>query len=149
LYKIELFWLISYKKYSNWAKKLPNINNHTLNIMTFLAIFLACFRFWTHITRLISLKIKHEKLIFNWDFLIINFLFIWILRIDYCAWYSIIASSDPKKSKQRPSCGTIFKINFLCNCDIISVVSDPLFGIKAITIRENAGNSIYFIKYIN
>lgn len=118
--------------------------------MAFLAVFFACFRSWILITGPTLLKIRQEKLILNWDSLIINFSFVWMFKINCCAWNSIIAPSDSKESIQRPSCDAIPKTNCLCNCDIAFAVSIPLFRIKAITTGGNAGNGICFtIKYIN
>jgi len=95
---MELCWWISCKKWSNWAKELPKVNNHTSDIKAFLAIFLACLGSWTWITGSTQLKIGYENLIFNWDSMTVNLSLVWILIIDYCIWYYVIALSEPKES---------------------------------------------------
>ena len=72
----------------------------------------------------------------------INLLLIWILIIDCYDWYSIITLLETKESIWRLSCEAISIINRLCNSNIESAVSAPLFESNAITIRENADNSI-------
>ena len=72
----------------------------------------------------------------------VNLSLVWILIIDCCAWYSVIAPSEPKESIWRLSCEAISMINHLCNSNIESAISVPLFGSNAITIRGNAGNGI-------
>ncbi len=142
LYKTELCWWISCKKWSNQAEKLPKVNNYAPDIIAFFTVFLACLGFWTRITGPIQLKIGHENLIFNWNSMTINLSLVWILIIDCYAWYSVIALSEPKESIWRLSCEAIFMINHLCNSNIESVVLVPLFRSNAITIGGNAGNSI-------
>ncbi len=41
---------MSCKKWSNQTEKLLNVNNYALDIMAFLAVFLAYLGFWTYIT---------------------------------------------------------------------------------------------------
>ncbi len=72
----------------------------------------------------------------------INLSLVWILIIDYCTWNSVIALSEPKESIWRLSCEAISMINHLCNSNIESAVSAPLFESNAITIGGNADNSI-------
>ncbi len=72
----------------------------------------------------------------------VNLSLVWILIIDCCAWYSVIAPSEPKKSIWRLSCEAISMINRLCNSNIESAISASLFGNNAITIGGNAGNGI-------
>ena len=88
-------------------------------------------------------RIEHEKLISKKGSQIINFADVWVLRIDYCAWNSVIALSEPNDKIWRWSCDAISSINFLCNFSISPIVSDPLLEIRVITTGENLDKGIF------